>query len=277
VRKDVEKYINCKHCNQKSLLKIGYHKHSNGYDIHHRSDIIKYLVGCCVFTANGYLIWSDGKIYTYRNNYYVPENSYENIIGKCNNCKSIIWINEYKVTEVIFDSYNTTDYYNPVKYLRRAGGYKKPCVRNFFIEEDLTLYDYIRYLRKNLNTLSEHKELVIRKIIWSLLNDRRRGIKKYDLSKFEIINLKKLFQLIPFDSDENLFLKIEIQRALGNFKEAEKLLSKVDSTKYKYEVINIKYAIKQKNPCLIQVFNNCYCEIRKKSLKDLKYWRQILN
>jgi len=254
-------YINCKCCKQKSLLMYNpiYKTYRSSFD---RINI------------SGFLQWSDGKKYLYdsKADDYYSIDDIDSKIGKCKNCQNVIWINEYELIkiEVISDEYF---YRFPPKLVKDS-----PYARNFFIREDLTFSDYIRYLRKNLKTLSSDKELLIRKKILFLLNDLKRGIKKYNLSKFEIINLKKLYRLIPLDSDDNLFLKIEIQRALGNYEEAEKLLSKANSNKHKYKIINIRYAIKYKNPCLIQIYNNCCCPIRTgRKIEELEYWCKILN
>jgi hypothetical protein len=160
-------------------------------------------------------------------------------ITKCKKCKTIFWVKDATVLGL-------NEWGNP----NHEKWYYAPRV------SFLKMEDYQSALELPVNKDKE-SELIIRKKIWWLFNDRLR--KKRPLLKNEaerelwVENLNKLSVLFDETEIEQQILKAEVFRNLGRFDECNKLISAITDTDYTWLKEKYINACEKQNQKLIQL------------------------
>lgn len=156
----------------------------------------------------GAKIWTDGR----QEAPMMPEAI---VLSYCDNCKQYFWVEEAEVLEEI-DPWEKTE--SKIEHL-----------------EYLTLEQYLEALEK-IEMRSQNDTLFILRQIWWNYNDYYRNGNEAELSQELKNKISELQQqmLSEFDEedDEQLMLKGELLRELGNFDEAAETLRKVTASEY---------------------------------------------
>lgn len=152
---------------------------------------------------------------------------------KCPQCESLLWLDELEVS-------NSLEFYESAESVG-AHPYGKA-----------SLQDYMGLLDEP--TLSEEKEHYLRQMVWWLGNDRcRRSEEEIERSDAELLNLIQLAELMNPEDDLERIMKAEIKRELGQFNEAEALLSAPFDEYYHDHVEQIGALIRQRSSRVVQL------------------------
>ena len=173
----------------------------------------------------GATFWTDG---------YTDDCFDESWLIKCPHCEALIWSDEIEKVNAIDDIDSKKNYER-----------SKPC-------ELLKVEDYFEKLKEN--NLDSRKLKYIRMRIWWMENSKRRNTDdKIKLSDKERDNLLKLYDLLSFLDDDELLLKAEIKRELGEFKEAEAILEKPISNDLRRVASTILKLARQQNEVVAKI------------------------
>ena len=144
----------------------------------------------------GSVLWSDGFI----ESLMMPEQA---IVAKCDNCSKVVWLTDLK----------------PVEAPETA------LITSYKI---LTAEDYLALLEQPLS-LDKERSVILRTLAWQKTNHSRRGKERPKAySEAEQKNMRELDALLGDEWENELVMKIEIARELGDFTKAEKLMEEVD-------------------------------------------------
>lgn len=147
--------------------------------------------------------WTDGK----RVAPMLPD---QPLLGKCQHCNTLVWINEQKKVGEIHRGGSTnreTDKYSDALPV-----------------SDPTFQDFADLLEAGLN--DKKKERYLRLRAWWTGNDsRRKSVQTMPLNSSEAQNLRAFIALLNESDENDRIMKAEVLRELCEFEEAEKLLS----------------------------------------------------
>ncbi len=144
---------------------------------------------------DGSVLWSDGFIESTT----MPEQA---ILARCDNCEEVVWLTDLEPID------------NPET--DRVTAYS-----------ELTPKDYLA-LVEDLPSLDKAHAVVLRTLAWQKSNDSRRGKQVPEAySEAERKNMRELDDLLREESENELLLKIEIARELGDFDKAAKLMRNI--------------------------------------------------
>lgn len=152
----------------------------------------------------GARFWTDGKM-------DAPQLPDHPSLVKCQHCASLIWIHEQKQVGIF--GYGLITRYAELLASERPGPAATP-----------TLLDYLGFLDAGVG--DKHKERYLRIRTWWASNDRRReSSQPTPLDCIETQNLRNLANLFDEAEDNDRLIKAEVLRELGEFGEAERLLT----------------------------------------------------
>lgn len=169
--------------------------------------------------------WSDGKV----RSAMCPDVSY---LVKCPNCTKPLWVEEsIIVQEVAIDSNDALEALPPLA---------------------MALQDYVELLGGE--NLEYDHEYYLRTLLWWESNNSRRygNSPQLEYSKLEINNLLKLEQLTFLNTDAERLARAEINRELGRFSDAEKLLQAPFSACFETRVALLLKLIQKEYPFVVR-------------------------
>ena len=143
----------------------------------------------------GSVLWSDGFIESTT----MPEQA---ILARCDHCSAVVWLTDLEPVD-------------------------NPETDRVTVYNELTPKDYLA-LVEDPRSLDKAHEVVLRTLAWQKGNDSRRGKevpKAY--SEAERRNMRELDDLLGEEEENELLLKIEIARELGDFQKAAKLMRNI--------------------------------------------------
>ena len=166
---------------------------------------------------SGSVLWSDGFI----ESLMMPEQA---ILAKCGNCAEVVWFTDLEPVN------------NPEP--EQITGYN-----------DLTTDDYLALLETPLS-LDTERTIIFRALAWQKSNHSRRGkemVKAY--SEAEQKNMRELDALLGDEWENELIMKIEIARELGDFEKAAKLMEDIDfSIQVTHLTNQLRKLVEEKDP-----------------------------
>ncbi len=187
-----------------------------GYNCPKYSNII-FVSSMTSCNTFGATIWTDGRII---GDMYC-ENEW---LIKCYDCGTLLWCKELD----------------------------KKC---FGHTEELKKKDYLKKLKES--GLSKEQERYLRIKAWQTGNDKRRDKdKKKELSNKDIKNLKALEKILDHNDQEDLIMKAEINRELGQFEKAASILEKSFDPKYSNIISHLKELIDKKDIFVAKIKTN---------------------
>lgn len=146
--------------------------------------------------------WTDGK----RVAPMLPD---QPLLGRCQHCDNLVWINEQKKVGEIPRGSSTN---REVEKYPDALPVSEP-----------TFQDFAGLLKAGLN--DQKKERYLRLRAWWTGNDsRRKSGQTIPLNSFEVQNLRAFVALLDESEENDRIMKAEIFRELCEFEEAEKIL-----------------------------------------------------
>ena len=148
----------------------------------------------------GATYWTDGRM-------EAPMLPEEQWLVKCPNCKSLLWVDEQKISTEFDEKFN-----EPV-----------PCLAPEF-------NDYIAKLQDD--DLTGKKEIYLRMHAWWAGNCPRRYGQEIPMTNLEELNLRSLSEILTDLDDESVVMKAETHRELGEFEESKRLLNKEFNYKF---------------------------------------------
>ena len=144
----------------------------------------------------GSVLWSDGFIES-------PSMPEQAILAKCDNCAKVVWLTDL----------------DPVE---------EPATEQITAYKELTTEDYFAILELPAK-LETERTILLRTMAWQKINHSRRGKEQpVAYSETEQRNMLELDALLSDEWENELFMKIEIARELGDFEKAKKLMNDVD-------------------------------------------------
>ena len=148
----------------------------------------------------GATVWTDGK----RDAPMLPDQPW---LVKCPHCQVLIWIDEQEEIGK-FEPFSDSRAYKDAK------PYSVPELQDYFAE-------------LNKNSLDREKEQYLRLRAWWVGNDQRRDANniRQNLSDEERGNLQALDKMLDPSEDNDRLMMAEIKRELGQFEEAEVILT----------------------------------------------------
>ena len=168
----------------------------------------------------GATFWTDGK----RDAPMLPDQPW---LVKCPHCQSLLWIDELEVVAEV-------DPFSKGKAHKDAQAYCTPELNDYY-----SILESIK--------IDKEKEHYIRLRAWWAGNDKRRDTKiKQDFSEKEIENLQSLNNLLDDSNDNDRLMHAEIKRELGEFEEAESILSDPFNEEFAKAVNNISGLVQER-------------------------------
>lgn len=185
--------------------------------------------------------WSDGKVATQTIASILASGEKDDlVVAKCPHCAKILWLDELEiVTQSIFPS-SLTDDSNTIENT-------KPI-------KELSFFEYIDVAEQETNT---NKIKFCRWRVWQLGNDRRRTKSNNEiaLNEFEISNLNKLLDLLSSDTANEILLKAEIYRELGDFTKSLEVLEYLPAKERNREIYTKIFELNHAREVKITVVN----------------------
>ncbi len=165
---------------------------------------------------DGSLLWTDG----YIESTTMPEQA---ILARCGNCAEVVWLSDLNSIED-----PETD---------QVTGYR-----------GLTADDYLSLVEDSSSLNKEHT-VVLRTLAWQKSNQARRGAEAPEAySAADRRNMQELDALLTEEWENELLMKIEIARELGDFRKAARLMRDVDfSTQVRHLADQLKQLVKKKD------------------------------
>ncbi len=144
---------------------------------------------------HGSVLWSDGFIESTT----MPEQA---ILARCDNCAEVVWLTDLEPVD-------------------------DPETDRVTAYSELTPKDYLA-LVEDPPSLDKAHAVVLRTLAWHRRNDSRRGKDvTTDYSEAEKKNMRELYALLGEEQENELLMKIEIARELGDFDNAAKLMRNI--------------------------------------------------
>ncbi len=161
-------------------------------------------------------LWSDGHVQSLM----MPEQA---ILAKCDHCAEVVWLTDLAPVE-------------------------KPEVELITGYKHLTAEEYLALLEQPLPEDRE-RTLLLRTMAWQKSNHARRGSKSPSTySEAEQKNMRELDALLSDEWENELVMKIEIARELGDFDKAKKLMTDIDfSLHIKHLTDQLKQLVEEKD------------------------------
>ncbi len=174
------------------------------------------------------IFWTDGK----KDAPMLPDQPW---LVKCPHCQALIWIDEQeKVGEI--QPFSDSASYKDTK------PYSVPELQDYFSE-----------LKKS--KIGREKEQYIRLRAWWAGNDKRRSADdiKEKLSEEERRNLQELEKMLDPSDDGNRIMIAEIKRELGQFEDADNLLSRPFDDELSHTASIIRELIQKRDPFVAEL------------------------
>ena len=217
---------------------------------------MKYIIKCT--NCENLSFSSDKETNIFGDNQFYTDDTYlsrEYIFVRCPHCYETLNIEQTQVHKI-----KPTPAINKRKIGDRPTLSNARCI-------NLNLMEYYKLL--NETTLSQEEEINIRSHILNLENDKRRDNSSSEyLIPYNENELKNL-SLLEKKIDEDILLKVEINRYLGNFDQGLKLLSSYQEKGfYSKDYIILQYKLLKEKAIYLKAYR--YSEDTLKVLKTIR-------